>query len=405
MQILFLHSNFPAQFRHMAAALAKDPNNRVVFGTMQTAGEIAGVKKVLYQPQRQVNPQSHGYLLRMEAAVLQGQAMYRVARELKQQGFVPDIVYGHAGWGSTLFMRDIFPESVHLRYFEWFYHAYGADANFDPADPPDLDMDLRIRIYNAPILLELESCDRGMAPTDWQRKQHPPEFHRKMDVLHEGIDTNFFQPNPGAKLKLPGLDLSHVDEVVTYSTRGMEPYRGFPQFMAAVALIQQRRPNCHVVVVGKDEVCYGKRLPDGKTYKQQALESIELDLSRLHFTGYLPYPQYLQVLQASGVHIYLTCPFVLSWSMLEAMATGCLVIGSNTPPVQEIIEDGQNGLLVDFFSPQAIAERVDEVFAHPDRMAQMRWQARQTIVKNYDLDRLLPQHLQWIHDSALPPLW
>jgi glycosyltransferase involved in cell wall biosynthesis len=399
MRILFLHSNFPAQFRHMAAALARDPHNQVVFGTMQTAGEIAGVTKVLYQPQRQVNPQSHGYLLRMEAAVLQGQSMYRVARELKAKGFVPDIVYGHAGWGSTLFMRDIFPKSVHLRYFEWFYHAYGADANFDPADPPDLDMDLRIRIYNAPILLELESCDRGMAPTDWQRRQHPPEFHPKIDVLHEGIDTNFFQPNPGAKLKLPGLDLSHIDEIVTYSTRGMEPYRGFPQFMAAVALIQKRRPNCHVVIVGKDEVCYGKRLPDGKTYKQQALESIEFDLSRLHFTGYLPYPQYLQVLQASGAHIYLTCPFVLSWSMLEAMATGCLVIGSATPPVQEIIEEGKNGLLVDFFSPQAIAERVDEVFAHPDRMAQMRWQARHTIIKNYDLDRLLPQHLQWIHAS------
>jgi glycosyltransferase involved in cell wall biosynthesis len=399
MRILFLHSNFPAQFRHMAAALARDPNNQVVFGTMQTAGEMAGVKKVIYQPQREVNPQSHGYLLRMEGAVLQGQAMYRLARELKQQGFVPDIVYGHAGWGSTLFMRDIFPESVHLRYFEWFYHAYGADANFDPADPPDLDMDLRIRIYNAPILLELDSCDRGMAPTDWQRRQHPPEFHSKIDVLHEGIDTNFFQPNPGAKLKLPGLDLSHVDEIVTYSTRGMEPYRGFPQFMAAVALIQQRRPNCHVVVVGKDEVCYGKRLPDGKTYKQLALESIEFDLSRLHFTGYLPYPQYLRVLQASSVHIYLTCPFVLSWSMLEVMATGCLVIGSDTPPVQEIIEDGKNGLLVDFFSPQAIAERVDEVFAHADRMAQIRSQARHTIVKNYDLNQLLPQHLQWIEES------
>jgi glycosyltransferase involved in cell wall biosynthesis len=399
MQILFLHSNFPAQFRHMAEALARDPNNQVVFGTMQTAGEIAGVTKVIYQPQRQVNPQSHGYLLRMEAAVLQGQAMYRLARELKQKGFVPDIVYGHAGWGSTLFMRDIFPESVHLRYFEWFYHAYGADANFDPADPPDLDMDLRIRIYNAPILLELDSCDRGIAPTNWQRRQHPSEFHSKMDVLHEGIDTNFFQPNPGAKLKLPGLDLSQVDEIVTYSTRGMEPYRGFPQFMAAVAIIQKRRPNCHIVVVGKDEVCYGKKLPDGKTYKQQALESMDFDLSRLHFTGYLPYAQYLQVLQASGVHIYLTCPFVLSWSMLEAMATGCLVIGSNTPPVQEVIEEGKNGLLVDFFSSQEIADRVDEVFTHPDRMTQMRLQARHTMVQNYDLDRLLSQHLQWIHDS------
>jgi glycosyltransferase involved in cell wall biosynthesis len=399
MRILFLHSNFPAQFRHMAAALARDPHNQVVFGTMQTAGEIAGVTKVLYKPLREVNPQTHGYLLRMEAAVLQGQAMYRLAVELKTKGFIPDIIYGHAGWGSTLFMRDIFPQAVHLRYFEWFYHARGADADFDPADPPDIDMELRIRMYNAPILLELYGCDRGMAPTDWQRHQHPPEYHSKIDVLHEGIDTNFFQPIPGAKLNLPGLDLSHVEEIVTYSTRGMEPYRGFPQFMAAVALIQNRRPNCHVVVVGKDEVCYGKRLPDGKTYKQQALESLDLDLSRLHFTGYLPYPQYLQVLQGSGAHIYLTCPFVLSWSMLEAMATGCLVIGSDTPPVREVIQDGQNGLLVDFFSPQSIAERVDEVFAHPDRMEQIRSQARHSIVQNYDLVKLLPQHLQWIYDA------
>ena len=399
MRILFLHSNFPAQFRHIAAALARDPHHQVVFGTTQTAGEIAGVTKVIYQPHRAVNPQSHSYLQRMEGSVLQGQAMYRVARELKNKGFIPDIVYGHAGWGATLFMRDIFPDAVHLRYFEWFYHAYGADANFDPADLPDVDMDLRVRIYNAPILLELASCDRGMAPTNWQKKQHPHEFQRKIDVLHEGIDTNFFRPNSGAKLNLPGLDLSHVEEIITYSTRGMEPYRGFPQFMAAVALIQQRRPNCHVVIVGKDEVCYGRRLPDGKTYKQQALESIDFDLSRIHFTGYLPYPQYLQVLQASIAHIYLTCPFVLSWSMLEAMATGCLVIGSATAPVQEMLEDGKNGLLVDFFSPQAIAERVDEVFAHPDRMAQIRAKARQMIVENYDLNQLLPKHLQWIYDS------
>jgi glycosyltransferase involved in cell wall biosynthesis len=400
MKILLLHPNFPAQFRHIATALAQDPRHQVVFGTQQTVGEIAGVTKVLYQAHRAVDPQQmHDYLLTMEAAVLQGQAMYRVARDLKHQGFVPDVVYSHTAWGASLFMRDIFPQAIHLRYFEWFYHARGTDSDFDPAAPMDVDTELRTRIFNAPILLELANCDRGLAPTIWQRYQHPHEFHRKIDVLHEGIDTNFFQPQPGAKLQLPDLDLSQVEEVVTYSTRGMEPHRGFPQFMAAVASIQQRRPNCHVVVVGKDEVCYGKRLPDGKTYKQQALESLDLDLSRLHFTGYLAYPQYLQVLQASGVHIYLTCPFVLSWSMLEAMATGCLVIGSDTPPVREVIKDGFNGLMVDFFSPQAIAERVDEVFDHPDRLAQVRAYARQTIVRHYNLDRLLPKQLQWIHDS------
>lgn len=197
-----------------------------------------------------------------------------------------------------------------------------------------------------------------------------------------------------------GLDLS-LDEVVTYATRGMEPYRGFPQFMEAVALIQQRH-GFHVVVVGDDRVAYGKSLPNGKTYKQQALETLPLDLSRLHFTGSLPYEQYLQVLQASSVHIYLTRPFVLSWSTLEAMAAGCLVVASSTAPVQEVIQDGKNGLLVDFFAPEEIAQRVDEVLNHRDRMAAIRVKARETIQQHYDLAQLLPRHLQWLCPDLSP---
>jgi glycosyltransferase involved in cell wall biosynthesis len=262
-----------------------------------------------------------------------------------------------------------------------------------------IDDQLRVRVRNAPILLDLYSCDRGLSPTQWQRQQFPPEFQPKLKVLHDGIDTSFFQPQPGAKLVLPsiGLDLSHVDELITYVARGMEPYRGFPQFMRSVALIQKRRPNCHAVVVGEEGVFYGRTLPDNKTYKQQMLEELpQLDLTRLHFTGRLSYDQYLQVLQASSVHIYLTYPFVLSWSMLEALSTGCLILGSSTPPVMEVIRDGENGLLVDFFSAEAIADRVDEVLEHPDRMARLRQNARATILEGYDLAKLLPEHLQWM---------
>jgi glycosyltransferase involved in cell wall biosynthesis len=194
--------------------------------------------------------------------------------------------------------------------------------------------------------------------------------------------------------------LSEVDELVTYVARGMEPYRGFPQFMEAVALIQQQRPNCHVVVVGADRIAYGRPLPEGKTYKQLMLEKLPLDLSRLHFTGLLPYPEYLQVLQASSVHVYLTRPFVLSWSMLEAMATGCLIVASRTPPVMEIIEEGSNGLLVNFFSPEEIAVRVGEVLDSPNDLASMRAKARETIQERYDLAQLLPQHLQWVQQAA-----
>jgi glycosyltransferase involved in cell wall biosynthesis len=402
MRILFLHPNFPAQFRHLAAALGQDPNHQVVFGTTRFERHIPGVHKVLYGESRPIAPQTHAYVRSLEGAVLQGQAVYRMAQKLKMQGFVPDVVFGHSGWGPTLFIKDLFPKTQLYCYFEWFYHAHGSDADFDPTDPMDADVEARIRVKNAPILLDLYSCDAGLSPTYWQQQQFPPEFRNKITVRHDGVDTSFFQPKSGAKLILPAidLDLSAVDEVVTYATRGMEPYRGFPQFMEAVALIQARRPNCHVVVVGEDRVAYGKQLPEGKTYKQLMLDRLSLDPDRLHFTGSLPYHQYLQVLQASSAHIYLTRPFVLSWSMLEAMATGCLVIGSNTEPVREVIADGKNGLLVDFFSPTEIADSVDEVLDHPDQFTYLREQARQTILQQYDLAQLLPQHLQWLNNAA-----
>ncbi len=397
-RILFLHPNFPAQFRHLATALAQNSNYQVVFGTNRQEGTIAGVLKAIYEPSRQATAPTHHYVRNLENAVITGQAVYRMAEQLKAQGFVPDIIYGHSGWGPTLFMREIFPKAKLLCFFEWFYHARGSDADFDPSDPLSTDDQCRIRIKNTPILLDLYNCDRGLAPTNWQRQQFPPEYHSKITVCHDGIDTKFFKPNPGAKLVLPriNLDLSHVEELVTYVGRGMEPYRGFPQFMEAVALIQQRRPHTHIVVVGEDRVAYGKTLPDGKTYKQLMLEKLDLDLSRLHFTGGLPYHEYLQVLQASSAHIYLTRPFVLSWSMLEAMAAGCLLVASNTPPMLEVIKDGKNGLLVDFFSPQEIAKKVDEALDNPEDMFSIRAKARKTIIQNYDLETLLPQHLDWL---------
>ncbi len=402
MRILFLHPNFPAQFRHLATVLGKDPRNQVVFVTNRQEGQIAGVTKVLYEKSRTARPETHHYVRPLENAVLEAQAVYRVAQKLKDQGFIPDVIYGHSGWGPTLFMKDIFPKSTLLCYFEWFYNAYGSDASFDPNDPLNADDEARIRIKNAPILLDLYSCDHGLSPTRWQRSQFPSEYHDKIKVHHDGIDINYFQPKPGAKLVLSriGLDLSAVDEIVTYVARGMEPYRGFPQLIETIAILQQKRPQCHFVIVGKDRVAYGKSLPNGKTYKQAMLEKFSLDLSRVHFTDLLPYREYLQVLQASSVHVYLTRPFVLSWSMLEALATGCLIVASDTAPVTEIIEDRVNGLLVNFFSPSQISDRVIEALDNPDKMAQIRRNARETIVENYDLAKLLPQHLAWIQENS-----
>lgn len=402
MRVLFLHPNFPAQFRHLAVALVQDSNHQVVFGTARREGSLPGVYKAVYTPSREAHPQTHHYVRTLENAVLQGQAVYRLAEQLKAQGFIPDVVYGHSGWGPTLFIRDVFPKAKLLCYFEWFYHAHGSDADFDPADPITADDEARIRLKNSPILIDLYSCDRGLSPTFWQRQQFPPEYQNKITVCHDGVDTEFFQPQPGRQLVLPrlNLDLSQVPEIVTYVARGMEPYRGFPQFIESVALLQQRRPQCHVVIVGENRVAYGKSLPDGKTYKDFMLEKVPLDLDRVHFTGLLPYPEYLQVLQSSTVHIYLTRPFVLSWSMLEALSAGCLVVASKTAPVTEVIEDGVNGLLVDFFSPQEIADRVEEVLNHPTQMAAIRVKARETIQERYNLAQLLPQHLEWIQSTV-----
>lgn len=400
MRFLFLHPNFPAQFRHLAVEIAKQEQHQVVFGTARVDGSLPGVHKEIYAPNREVRPETHNYIKPLASAVLQGQAVYRIADKLKSQGFIPDIVYGHSGWGSTLFIKDIFPQAKLFCYFEWFYHAYGSDADFDPSDPLSADDALRIRIKNAPILQDLYSCDRGLSPTKWQQQQFPPEYHHKITVHHDGIDTDFFRPRSNPKLVLPrlNLDLSHVEEIVTYASRGLEPYRGFPQFIEAIALLLERRPNVHVVIVGEDRVCYGRRLGDGKTYQQLMLEKFPIDLNRVHFTGWLAYPEYLQVLQASSAHVYLTRPFVLSWSMLEALATGCLVIGSRTAPVMELIEDGVNGLLVDFFSPPEICARIEDVLNHPEEMKAIRTKARASIVNQYNLADLLPQHLQWLQE-------
>lgn len=398
MRVLFLHPNFPAQYRHVAAALAKDSGNEIVYGTNQKQGNIVGVNKVLFEPHRTVRKDAHPYLRTTEEAVLNGQAVYRMANALKQRGFVPDAVCAHSGWGVSLYIKDAFPDACLLNLFEWYYNGHGADVGFWPTHEVTDDEYLTVRTRNAPILLDLMTIDWGYCPTQWQWQQFPTPVQSKLSVLHEGIDTNFIVPKAGSRIRLPDLDLGDCNEIITYVARGMEPYRGFPEFMRAAKLIQHRRHAAHIVVVSADRVAYGKKLPGGQSYKEKLLDELQFDTDRIHFTGLRPYPHYLEVIQASAAHIYLTVPFVLSWSMMECMAAGCAVIASDTAPVREMIVDDENGLLVDFFSPEQIADRVDAVIDHPDRMAELRRNARETIVNRYALSDLLPKHLRLIDD-------
>ncbi len=406
MRILFIHPNFPAQFRHVAAVFGRDKRNQVLFATKNERPEwnIPGVKKILYAAEGETPEQVHRLAAPLDTAVREGEAVFAICRKLKASGFKPDLVYAHSGWGTTMYLRDVWPDVPLMCYFEWFYDPGGADANFDLPQGAEHGPTV-LRTRNAPIFNDLWTCDQGLCPTRWQHAQFPGEYRSRIAVLHDGVDTGYFTPDPEARMVLPGekdqeLDLSGAEEIVTYAARGMEPYRGFPQFMEAMALLLERRKGTHVVVAGSERVCYGGPRPDGKSWKQAMLDTLDLDMDRLHFTGSLPYGRYRTVLQASTVHVYLTRPFVLSWSAVEAMACGCQVVGSDTPPVRELIRNGENGLLADFFSPQDIALRVEEALADKDRAARLRAAARATAEERYSLARLLPVHCRLMADTA-----
>ncbi len=401
MKIAFIHQNIPGQYKHLAAALAADPANHVVFITRRSDRSIPGVRCLTYGVRRPSQSQAHAYLRSTESAVLHGQAVARVLLTLKKEGFVPDIIVGHPGWGETLFVKDVLPETPYLNYCEFYYQPQGQDFGFDPLYPTSLDAQLTLRMRRAPLLLALEACDRGVAPTAWQRDSHPAEFRAKIDTIHDGVDTAALRPDPAARLTLPdGRVLAPGDSVVTYAARNLEPYRGFPSFMRAIPRILEARPDATILIIGGDEASYGARPKDGGTWREAMLREVPVDPRRVVFLGHLPYDRFRAAIAVSRVHVYLTYPFVLSWSMLEVMALGRVVIGSDTAPVREIIRDGENGLLVDFFASEAIADRVIDVLADPAAFAPLGRAARDTVVQRYDLPDCLARHTRLVVETA-----
>ncbi|HEY4211572.1 MAG TPA: glycosyltransferase family 4 protein [Steroidobacteraceae bacterium] len=406
MKVLLVHQNFPGQYLHLARHLGAAGGHEVVFITQRTDVDIPGVRKVIYKPRRTVTPNVHHYLREAEAAVLNAQEVARAALDLKNSGFVPDVMLGHNGWGEIWYLKDIFPHAPLVGYFEFFYRLTGADVGFDPTEPVSPDAAPRLRTKNLGNLLALDTADLGQCPTEWQKAGYPRRYHSHLNVIHDGIDTSLATPNAEARVTLAasGVQLRAGEEVVTYVARNLEPYRGFQTFMRSLPRILQERPHAQVLIVGGDEVSYGARLPEGQTYRQRLLAELgdSLDLRRIHFLGKIPYPAFLKVLQVSRVHVYLTYPFVLSWSMLEAMSAGCLVVGSRTAPVEEVIQHGGNGLLVDFFSPDAVARTVIQALEDRRAFDSLRRNARQTVVDRYDLKTVcLPAHLRIL--NALVP--
>ena len=411
MNILFLHPNFPAQFWHLSKALAM-MGDKVVYLTTSTNGNrIGGVTTAVYKRPRGATKGIHPCLVQTEEAVIDGEAVAKALVALREQHkFVPDVIVGHTGWGSTLYCKDIYPDVPIVGYFEWYYKSQGSDAAFFPGEKVSVPTALQIRTRNMHHLLNLTTCDVRFTPTEWQRSQFPPEYQKDMKVIHEGIDTEFCKPHPGKKLVLDkkedheAIDLSKCPEILTYVSRGLEPYRGYPQFISAAAMLLKRRPNLHVVIVGSDTTCYGGtpgKDKDGKeqTWKQVMDGRVKYDKKRVHFLGHLDRVSYQTVMQASTVHVYYTRPFILSWSFLEAMSFGCAIVGSKTPPVEEVMVDGKNGLLANFRSPQHLAMRVEELLDHPGLRKRLGAAARQTILEKYDVHDCVQKQIDMIYGA------
>lgn len=386
MRILLIHQNFPGQFRQVAPVWARQPGWDVLGLGRDTSPGLPEIRQLRYKLHREVGKEQHHYLRQMEGAVLHGQAVARGLQQLKKEGYTPDVIFAHPGWGETLYVRDIYPKARLIHFCEWFYGTELSDVNFDPEFSTDFDGLARLRTWNALHLLNLESCDVGVSPTAWQRSRHPAIYQPKIQLVHEGVDTDLLGPDPAAQLTLPnGVTVKAGDPVITYVARNLEPYRGFHSFMRALEKIQQQHRSCHTIIVGGDDVSYGQKPKGAAHWREKMLQEVKLDPQRTHFMGKVPYDTYRKVLQVSAAHVYLTYPFVLSWSMLEAMASGCLVIGSKTAPVQEVIEHGVNGLLVDFFDVRAIADTVVGALAEGASLAPMREQAMQHVHQRYSL--------------------
>jgi glycosyltransferase involved in cell wall biosynthesis len=390
--ILFIHQNFPGQFRHLAPALAA-AGHQVQALALHERPVPAGVQRSVYPLRRGPGKDTHPLLRDAESKVIRGESCAQAMLALAQQGFVPDLVIANPGWGEALFVKDLFPAAKLVCLMEFFHGTPGSDVGFDPEfGAPTVDDRIRLRLRKLALTEALLSMDRGVAPTAWQASRIPAPWRDQVEVVFDGIDTRQVCPDPSACFEWPaaGLALRPGNPVVSFVNRNLEPYRGYHRFMRALPAIQRRHPKAQVVIVGGDGVSYGAAAPAGSSWKQHFLDEVkqDLDLSRVHFLGQIPYPALLRLMQVSAAHVYLTYPFVLSWSCLEAMSAGCHVIGSRTPPVEDFIIDGVNGSLVDFFDSSALSDAVCRVLDQPGADAALRAAARQTVVARCDLQRL-----------------
>ncbi|MEM0949783.1 MAG: glycosyltransferase [Pseudomonadota bacterium] len=398
MKILFSHQNFPAQFGEFALYLAR-AGWEVTFATAaEQARPLPGVSILQMKPPRDPAKDAHRLAYPMERMALNGQGFARAALAASRQGYVPDIVVAHAGWGSGTFAKAVWPEVKYAPYAEWYYRYPYIDAVDDPDPKHAEDARAHALARNAPMLLDLVEADFVHCPSRFQAEQFPTHIRERMTVMPDGVDLGAHAPSENPELPDNAKGVPPDAEIVTYATRGMEPHRGFPQFMQALEILQKKRPKLHAIIGGEDRVAYGRQLPDGMTWKTRMLAELDLDPERLHWPGLLPRSQYTRLLQSSHVHVYLTVPFVLSWSFLEAMSTGCALVASDVAPVREVADDQTEALFCDLNSPEDIANRIDRLLSDRDRANALGAAARGRVLRDFDRRWVFPARARLLSD-------
>ena len=389
MKLLFVHQNFPGQFLHLAPEMQRRGHDvRAISDATNKHGSVVPMLRYTHTTP-EVDPKATRLGRNFTLMSDRGVSVARFCKRLRAEGYVPDVIYGHSGWGETLFLKEVWPEARLLLFCEFYYRGQGADTGFDPEfQVAGFDQVMIAQSRAAYMAQALVHADRGVSPTEWQASTHPPLLRQQIEVIFDGVDCDRLAPNPDARFTLPdGRTLKRGDEVVTFINRNLEPYRGYHIFMRALPDVLAARPEAQVVIVGDDGVSYGTKPRDGASWKTVILDEVKdrLDLSRVHFVGKLPYDRLVDLIHVSRVHAYLTYPFVLSWSMVETLAAGTLVIGSNTAPVAEVIKDGVTGRLVDFFDVPGWSAALTDALARPEAYEAMRQAARQMVRARYDL--------------------
>ena len=410
MSILFIHQGFPAQFKHLAPALVNSGHKvRALTLSKTETNRWNGVQLVTYSLNRSNAKEVHPLAVDFESKVIRGEACLKAALQLKNQGYIPDIIVAHPGWGESLFLKQIWPDAKLKLYCEFFYHSRGVDVGFDPefssSDPADAG---RVILKNANILLQFQQADAGLSPTHWQASTFPTHIRDKITVVHDGVDTDVLKPNSHAQFTLDsGKALTRDDEVITFVSRALEPYRGFHVFMRSLPTLLTKRPSAQILIVGKEGVSYGAQPTDGMSWRQRFVNEIfpKLDdsqRSRVHFLNTIPYDRFISLLQVSRVHVYFTYPFVLSWSLLEAMSVGCAVVASDTQPLREAITHNDTGLLVDFFDSEALANATIELLNNQEMRIRLSEAARMFAKAHYDLKTVcLPEQMSWVLNDSV----